>query len=347
MLYWKTRVFSFVALAGLLGSCGFVGNEGWHIANDSFVAPLILSPDNDLVVDSKLKWAEVEMEKARDLSISEGSDSIIQNSQKVLSDLNDFKQIGIKALAWPTTTTGQQLTTSTDDVAKLDQEHAALSEMIIRQYKLVSQAKANLTAGLIQKPDFEKEQQALDQLNVASMENERSKIEINLLLTQSQLGQSSFYKGKSGNPLPRPELIIEEYQLSLINSQIMQTEAAMQIALAEKDRVTKELASIAILEQEVKSRPLFSAMSKNQDIAFAPYSALRDISVDDHIMDCIWGVFYCRDVGVMTNIIPGETILPDIFGSGQIRGQFITLDINKINHNKSMQSKTLRIRPKS
>lgn len=85
-------------------------------------------------------------------------------------------------------------------------------------------------------------------------------------------------------------------------------------------------------------------MDKQQDLSFAPYNALRDIKSGAKVMDCIWALFKCREVGKVTDVIPGETTLPDIFGSGMVRGQFITIDLNKEDHDLSMQSKILRIR---
>lgn len=345
MLYWKTRLFAFIALSIMITSCGYISHEGYYIVKDSFVAPFSLGPDNDLVIDNRLKLAQIEMEKAHDISIKESSEAIIYAGNLSLSELESFHFIGKKALAFPTTTVGQQVTSSNIDINKLIQESQTLKTMQQRQETFVAKAKANLEAGVIQRPDYEKEIQAFDQINLASSENDRSKIEMELMQFQAKLGQSSFArKDKNGNPIPTPEIVMNEYQLTLIDNQILSTRAIIQSAEAEEARVTKELANISSLEEKIMSRPIFKAINENQDLAFAPYPSLQGIAPGKKIMDCVWDIFNCREVGKVGNIIPGETILPDIFTGGQVRGQFITLNFNNVSHADSMQSKILRVR---
>jgi hypothetical protein len=57
-------------------------------------------------------------------------------------------------------------------------------------------------------------------------------------------------------------------------------------------------------------------------------------------MDCTWGIFNCHEVGAVKDIVAGESIFTDPFGT-QARGQFITLvGVNE----ESMQAKVLRVR---
>jgi len=65
MKHIKTRIFSFIALAGMIGGCGELGREGYYVATDSFIAPAMLSPQNDLVLEAKLKLSSLLLEKVR------------------------------------------------------------------------------------------------------------------------------------------------------------------------------------------------------------------------------------------------------------------------------------------
>jgi hypothetical protein len=54
----------------------------------------------------------------------------------------------------------------------------------------------------------------------------------------------------------------------------------------------------------------------------------------------VWGVFACKPVGTITEIVPGEVILPDPWGN-PARGQYAVLDLS--NHDAA-KSKVLRVR---
>jgi hypothetical protein len=339
--HFKARVFSFVALSGMVGGCGYVGQQAYYVGTDSFVAPALLSPQNDLVLDAKLKLSSLLLEKGRaEQSLNECEEDLKAGEQAVIK-LNNLKDFSSKALTWTKNITGQQVISGSSDLKTLAAQRETLNQMLSRQAVLTAEAQNNLEAGLIQKPDLTKEVQALDTLQLALFENERSRMATNLLLSQASAGQQALYVNGSA---PMPEQVMSMNQLITIEVQLLQTEAEMRAKLAEKIKDQEELDKITQLEGELKERPIFKAMDKQQDIAFSPYSSLKGIVPGSHLMDCVWGIFNCRDVGKVVSIIPGETILPDIFGSGQVRGQFITLNLDKINHDESMQSKVLRVR---
>ena len=59
-----TRLLALATLASLIAGVAYVGREGYRALTDSFVAPIILSPDNDLVIQNKVKLSELEVERA-------------------------------------------------------------------------------------------------------------------------------------------------------------------------------------------------------------------------------------------------------------------------------------------
>jgi hypothetical protein len=342
--HFKTRVFSFLALSAMVGGCGYVGQQTYYVITDSFVAPAILSPNNDLVLEQKVKLEQILLEKGRAQSSLEEADADLEAGERAIVSLNDLKGMAKNALSWTKTTTGQQVSAGSADLVTLASQRETLNKMLGQQTLLTAEAQTNFEAGLIQKADLTKEIQSLDQIQLALFENERSRMATNLLLSQASLGQQSLYS-KGSNPMP--EQVMSADQLVRIEVQLLQTEAEMRTKLAEKTRVQEELVKISQLETDLRSRPIFQAIDKQLDIAFSPYTSLKDIAPGASLMDCTWGVLNCREVGKVASIIPGETILPDIFGSGQVRGQFISLDLNKNYHDDAMQSKVLRIRAAS
>jgi len=77
------------------------------------------------------------------------------------------------------------------------------------------------------------------------------------------------------------------------------------------------------------------------EVAFVPYTQLDGAKEGNEVYDCVWGLFWCKPVGTMSELVPGEVILPDPWGN-QARGQYAVLDLT--DHSAAM-SKTLRVRP--
>lgn len=338
--HWKTRIFSFIAFAGLASGCGYLGREGYFIATDGFAAPFILGPDNDLVVQSELKLAEVEMEKNRDISIKTSTESDIQACEKALTELSDMKLVAQKALTWTDTTTGQQVSIGNVDIDKLDEQQKTLSQMLDRQSVFMNDAKKNLEAGLLTQPDYEKEAQTYDQLRVAMVENNRSKLASQLLLSQAALGQQQIHSQAANQPMPQQ--VMAANILTTIETQTLQTQALMRTAVAEHDRSSKELLDISILEKQVMARPIFQATKANINAAFVPYAQSKGVIPGTPVMYCMWDLFSCKQVGKVESIVDGEAILLDPMSATQTRGIYVLLDVKDA---EAMQSKILRFRP--
>lgn len=345
MKHIKTRIFSFLALAGMLGGCGYVGHEGYWALMDSWVAPAILSPDNDLVVDAKLKLSSVLLEKGKAQSELAESDADIEAAEKAIIRLNELKDLSQNALNWSKTTTAQQVQAGGVDLKTLAAQKAQLDSMLSQQSKIVSESKQNLEVGLIPKEDYEHEEQALNQINLALFDNDRARIASELLSSQAAMANTSL-RNNSKQMLTDGMMLVADMQVR-IETQLLASEAELRSKMAARLQLKEELEKIEVLEEELHARPIFKAIDQNLDIAFAPYSSLRGIATGARLMDCAWGVFNCHEVGRVVGVIAGETILPDIFGSGQTRGQFITLNLMHHTHDEAMQSKVLRIRTSS
>jgi len=340
--HWKTRVFSFVALASLVGSCGYASREGYYIATDGFCAPFILGPDNDMVVQSALKMAEVKLEKGRALSEQKSIEAQLEDGELALIKLDKLKELGEHALAFTDTTTNQQVAIGGTDIATLAEQKKALQVMLGRQTALTAEAKRNYEAGILKLPEYQLQQQALDNIQIALFSNDHVKIQTDVLLSQATLGLQSLTGNKNGNnSMPMPAILTAADLMGRIEIQRLQIDGLMKTGLAEKERVQSELADIAVLEKQVMSRPVFSAINSNVNVAFLPYEQADNASTGTPVYDCIWGLFACKNVGTVKDIIVGETVLIDPMSSSQSRGRYITLDVKS----EAMRSKILRLRP--
>jgi hypothetical protein len=81
-------------------------------------------------------------------------------------------------------------------------------------------------------------------------------------------------------------------------------------------------------------------VSRSLDVAFVPYTQIDGVAPGAPVYSCIWGLFLCKPVGTVAELVPGEVILPDPWGN-QARGQYAVLDL----HDRgSAKARTLRVR---
>jgi hypothetical protein len=81
-------------------------------------------------------------------------------------------------------------------------------------------------------------------------------------------------------------------------------------------------------------------MTKATDIAFVPYDQLGGVGPGARIMDCLWGVFRCHQVGTITELVPGEVVTQDPWGK-LARGQYVVLHLTDAG---AVRERVLRVR---
>jgi hypothetical protein len=119
-----------------------------------------------------------------------------------------------------------------------------------------------------------------------------------------------------------------------------QSEQRSRTALLASDE--RQLVILDELIAQMKSRPVFRATEGKQNVAFVPYTQIEGVGGGDAVFDCAsLGIFACREVGRVIEVVPGEVAMPDPWGT-PTRGQYAVLDLSDP---ASAQSKVLRVRP--
>ncbi len=335
-----TRVRSFSALALLLALMffGYVGCTAYRAMTDSFVAPMILSPDNDLVVQNKVKLTDIEMERARTIAESESVDADLSAAEKGIVRLTELEAMASNALRWTRDVNKHAVTAGGAGLRALSQQRLVLGGMIAKQQRLAAKARANLEAGVISRADYAREVQSLDQMRLAFLENGRTRAQSELEVHQATLGEDSL-NGQSDAP-PMPEVLAAEDQLVRVELSLAQLQSQRTTKLAEKTSVSERLVKLDDLESQLRGRPLYQAIEQNLDIAFVPYTQLDGVAKGAEVYSCIWGFFGCSKVGTVAEVVPGEVIAPDPWGS-PARGQYAVLELED---RSAAKAKSLRVR---
>jgi hypothetical protein len=180
----RTRVFAFVTLFGLGFAFCYAGIVAYQAMRDSFVAPIILSPDSDVILANKLKLGELEVERARSVAEREGLDADLSAADAALERLRGLRATASSGVAWTSQITSQKATASGAELKTLAEQRRVLGAMLEQQKELAARARSDRDAGLVSRADCEKEEQALHQQELALLENERSTLSV-----QSALGE--------------------------------------------------------------------------------------------------------------------------------------------------------------
>jgi len=339
----RTRLISFAALCGAVSAIGYVASTVYHVATDGFVAPIALSPDSDLVIQSKLSMSQLLAERMRITAKREATAAELEGASEALEELKALHASSAKALEWTSTLTTNEALAGAEDQRVLVQQRAALARMIADEESLLDRMKKDLDAGLISKVEYARQAHALDQLRVASLENERARITRNVQMNQLRLTQQALRGSRDRSQVSTPEMLAQQDQMVRVKCEMIRLQAEQRSKTAEQRTLDEELTKLDELLAQLKARPIFRAIEADTNVAFVPYTQIAGVGPGAEIYDCVWGVFACKSVGRIAELLPGEALVQDPWGS-PARGQYA---IMRLDDAEAAQSKTLRVRPSS
>lgn len=333
----RARIFAFAALASLAAGLAYVGQQSYQAMTDSFVAPIILSPDSDIVIQGKIHASQLATERAHTAADLEAIKEALKEGESAIARLKSLQHSPQSANAYTNDVNGRVVAASAAEEKMLKDQRAVLAEMAAKQERLIADGKKNLEAGLISKGELTKELQTQDELQLSMLENERSLHQVRTTMQQAASAQESL----AGHAPAMPETLSREAEMVRIELEIARIESDARAKKFEKKLLDDKMAMLDDLDAQMKTRPAFRASERSMDVAFVPYTQMNGVFAGAVVHECVWGIFNCKAVGTVTELVPGEVILPDPWGN-QARGQFAVLSLS--NHD-SAKAKTLRIRP--
>jgi hypothetical protein len=211
--------------------------------------------------------------------------------------------------------------------------------MLHDQSMLTDRAAADVQAGIISRHDFASERKALDHIELAVLENDRARMKNQAQLAETKLAKRAL----AGRTDAMPQVTSHEEQLVRIEMEIVRLEAETRSKSAERTALVDRIAKIDELSHQLANKPVIRAAQGKVDMAFVPYSQLDGVEVGDEVYDCVWGLLLCDAAGSVTEILPGEVLLTDPWGS-PARGQYVVL---RLTDPDAARSKILRVRSTS
>jgi len=335
------RLLSRLMLCAVVAGFGYAGSAAYRLATDSFVAPIIFSPDSDVVIQNKLSLSRLLAERSTiQLRIDENHAGAAAASQAI-DRLEELKRASSRALDWSTAISARQASAGEADLQALSKQGAVLAEMIGRQEQYAREMQSNLAAGLVHESDVARQENSLSELRVAALQNDRDRLAAEAQLQTALLTKQA--QKSSGAPAgpSTPEMLLQKDQLVRIELEILKLDAERRTKLAQQRSDDQELAEIDALVSQMKSRPVFRAAESKQNVAFVPYTQINGVQRGSTVYECaVWGMFSCNPVGMVSEVLPGEVAMQDPWGT-PTRGQYAILDLS---NPSAAQSKALRVR---
>jgi hypothetical protein len=186
-----------------------------------------------------------------------------------------------------------------------------------------------------------REESGYRQLRVAALQNERERFAADVLLRRQELTKEALHQRNAKSRPLTPELLAQHDQHVRVELDLLRIEGERRSKLAQQQADEKELARMDELIAQMKARPIFRAIGSSQNVAYVPYTQIRDVVPGATVHDCsIWGVFLCKPVGKVAELLPGEVAMQDPWGT-PTRGQYAILDLTDPS---AARSRSLRIR---
>lgn len=335
-----TRIFSMAALCAAVSGVGYLGQTAYRVATDSFVVPIVLSPDSDLVIQSKLSRSALLNEQMKITLKKDQLDAELEAAAQAVVQLEALHASASNALEWTSSVTATQAMGGYRDGRALALQRTEIASMIAAQEVLVGQMKSEVATGLATKTDYSREQLALGQMRIAALDNDRAKVVSDVQLSQVRLTQRALSGGGGGARIATPEMLLQQDQLVRIQCDLLKLQAERRAKTAERRQIEEERAKLDELLAQLNRRPIFRALDASTNVAFVPYSQLDGVRSGGNVYECVVGVFSCTSVGRVTEVLPGEVIVPDPWGT-LARGQYVVIELDD---QHAAQSKTLRVR---
>jgi hypothetical protein len=325
-------------LGAVLGALGYVAYSSYTVFSDSFVAPLTLSADSDVVISSKLKLDELTQERTRAAAELHGIEAEMRGNETSLQQLRELQAKLQTELSWHSNMSAHKARAGSADLSSLNQQGRLAQTMLSEQEKLVQKAEADLNAGLITRMDYARELQQLRELQRSVLDNQRAVQQGQSNMQEIRLNAQGLKEANA--PALGPARLASEEQLTRIGLDIIRLESDMQRQVALSRAALDRFGQIDKLVEELMARPVFKALKQQLDLAFVPYSQLDGVTPNSVVYSCRWGVLFCEPVGRVMQLLEGEVNQADPWGI-PTRGQYAVMSLT---NRRAAHAKTLRVR---
>jgi hypothetical protein len=313
------RLLGFTILTVIvLALVSYLVTTAFFYMSDSWVVPMAISPTDEKVVTLQSQLAERQTTRDRTAAELDQAERAIQVQQEfqaefakaIKSDLEGRKAALAKMyqLANQAASTRARIKNANSAYATAAQRRMAeewkaglidRDSMLNGKFQQAQISSSNLSLA---------ERQAEYETRAADLESQTKSLEA--LLDEA---------GHDGGAMSYDVLRIkQEYEASRLETQrAIENRDMLKAALIREDKLVNAL----------KQSSYIKAMSDGAQVAFVPYSNIKNVSKGAGVYGCALTMVFCRKVGTVLEVIPGEVTSKHPNRDKSLRGQMIELKL--------------------
>lgn len=336
-----SRAFALGALVLTLGSLLWLSVAIVRVFTDSWIAPIALGPDNDAVLSMNLELTRQRADIARVRAEMARIDAEIEAVDGGLERLRALRDNGSAMLAYGAEASDAEDAALVRTLADLREERGILDRLITRQTAETERAREHLSSGLIERRELEAQEQQLDSLRLQRVANLRATEEAEHRHRVARSSATEYRAGVGGEPGARmPEVVGQHEADAHLEVEILRLEAERRGLVAMREVAQHSVESLEAVMAQIEARPIYLATREPMNVAFVPYEQLEGVSAGRSVVQCDAAIFFCREVGTVRSVLPGEVVTQDPWGE-LARGRYAVLDLDT---DDAVQERILRVR---
>jgi hypothetical protein len=341
--YFLPRVLSL----GMLGVVAFGliegARAGFLLYTDALVAPFVLSPDSEDVTASRMSLAGLLGDRdaiSVRIEMLENSMSVDRES---ITQLRVLRQAVEGGLTYSGAVVTQSESSAGSDRERISDQRALLGQAVDNQRAYVRDLERQMAAGLVRRSDVAREENELRRLQLLELQNQREQLGAESRQHEIELMRQSLSTVRPAAGALAPDVLRYREQLLRVELELMSLNADLRGKLAELAAAKAQAQRLDGLITQIQSRPLYRAIEEKQFLAFVPYTQLDQVEADATLYECrLWSAFDCAKVGRVLDVLPGEVVAQDPWGT-PARGQYAVMELI---YPRAAQAKVLRVRRK-
>ena len=334
-----TRLLSLGGLLAVVFLLYQVGSAGYRVLSDSVVTPLDLSPASELVVSNRVTLERLRGDRRNLDARIQTDQAAVDSATRTVAELTRIRSQLTASVGWAQEVFSKAGQAGGTDFGMLTQQESLLAKSVKSQRVLVRRIWNNYKDGLARESELRRAEAELNRLQVSLLEVGRQRLRTEGRLVEAEEPSK---EGAEKRRMVSPELVQQREELSKITLDLQRAESEIQVKAQDLEAARAQIPRLDELIDQLTRTPVFRAANSGQSAAFVPYADLPGVVRGAGVYECrLWGIFRCRNVGRVTEVLPGEVVTRDPWG-GTARGQYLLM---RLEHPVAAQAKVLKIRP--
>lgn len=325
------RVAGFVILTAILiGLVSYLTTQLFFLFNRSWIAPAIVTPTDDRVMQLNAELAERTSERDKVKADRAMVVAQLEDARRTMALLDEFEGAFTRALASDLSSRRAELKALEQLTARYRETRKEIEESN-KAYAGMSRERLaeERQAGLIPKDAWLSGNYQIAQIASANLSLAEREALLEERATKLRRETAAYASARSTRgPLSYETLRLKE---ELRRNKLEAQRARDQVAAHQQrlGAIDKVIARYDKLIKDIVNSPHLLATEHNLTVAFLPYENLHNFAAGQNIYACRMRVFWCREVGQVKRALNGEVAQKHPLKNESLRGQMVHIELKE------------------